>query len=148
MVSHASQFGFKTHSSTQHAEFLISETIKDYNQKGSNVYLCSLDAEKAFDSCNWDVLFEKLFYEKNIPLQVVKVLRSLYFKGVYQVNYNGTTSYRFRAAQGSILSPHLYNIYTEELLKDIANSADAGTTLHGCYTGIIAYADDIILIYS
>ena len=36
-ASHLSQFGFKTHSSTQHAEFLISETIKDYNRKGSNV---------------------------------------------------------------------------------------------------------------
>ena len=150
--SHASQFGFKTHSSTQHAEFLISETIKDYNMKGSNVYLCSLDAEKAFDSCNWDVLFEKLFYEKNIPLQVVKVLKSLYTKGVYQVCYNGTISYKFKASQGvfqgSILSPHLYNIYTEELLNNIANSVDAGTTLHGSYTGIIAYADDIILISS
>ena len=151
-ASHFSQFGFKIHSSTQHAEFLISETVKEYNQKGSNVYLCSLDAEKAFDSCNWDILFEKLFFEKEIPLQVVKVLKSLYTKGVYQVNYNGTTSYRFRAAQGvfqgSILSPHLYNIYTEELLKNIANSTDAGTSLHDCYTGIIAYADDIILISS
>ena len=149
-ASHASQFGFKTHSSTQHAEFLISETVKEYNRKGSNVYLCSLDAEKAFDSCNWDVLFEKLYYEKKIPLQIVKVLKSLYTKGVYQVNYNGSISYRFRAAQGvfqgSILSPHLYNIYTEELLKNITNSTNAGTTLHNCYTGIIAYADDVILM--
>ena len=149
-TSHASQFGFKNCSSTQHAEFLISETLKDYNRKGSSVYLCSLDAEKAFDSCNWDILFEKLFYEKKLPLQVVKVLKSLYTKGVYQVNYNGKISYQFRATQGvfqgSILSPHLYNIYTEELLKNIANSTEAGTTLHDCYTGIIAYADDIILI--
>ena len=118
--------------------------------KGSNVYLCSLDAEKAFDSCNWDILFEKLFYEKNIPLQVVKVLKSLYTKGTYEVRYNNTTSYRFKASQGvfqgSVLSPHLYNIYTEELLRGIANSAASGTTLHGCYTGIVAYADDIILI--
>ena len=59
-------------------------------------YVCSLDAEKAFDSCNWDILFEKLFYEKKLPLQVVKVLKSLYTKGVYQVNYNGKISYRFR----------------------------------------------------
>ena len=82
----------------------------------------------------------------------MKVLKSLFTKGVYQVNYNGTTSYRFKAAQGvfqgSILSPHLYNIYTEELLKNIAVSTDAGTTLHGSFTGIIAYADDIILISS
>ena len=66
--SHVSQFGFKPNSSTQHAEFIISETIKYYNGKGSNVYLCSLDAEKAFDSCTWGVLFEKLYYEKKTPL--------------------------------------------------------------------------------
>ena len=149
-ASHTSQFGFKTFSSTQHAEFLISETIRHYNSNGSNVYLCSLDAEKAFDSCNWDILFEKLYYEKSIPLQIVKVLKSLYTKGTYQVSYNGNTSYSFKATQGvfqgSILSPHLYNIYTEALLTNISNCTDAGTTLHGCFTGIVAYADDVILI--
>ena len=150
--SHVSQFGFKPNSSTQHAEFIISETIKYYNAKGSNVYLCSLDAEKAFDSCNWAVLFEKLYYEKKIPLPVVKVIKSLYENGTYQVNYNGNISYNFKASQGvfqgSILSPHLYNIYTEELLKDIEKSTTAGTTIYGCYSGITAYADDIILISS
>ena len=150
--SHPSQFGFKSNSSTQHAEFIISETIKYYNKNGSNVYLCSLDAEKAFDSCNWDILFEKLYYEKKIPLPVVKVIQSIYKNGSYQVNYNGNMSYKFSALQGvfqgSILSPHLYNIYTEELLKDIELSTSSGTTLYGCYSGIVAYADDIILISS
>ena len=56
-----SQFGFKKESSTLHAEFLISETLHHYNKNGSSVYMCSLDAEKAFDSCNWDILFQKLY---------------------------------------------------------------------------------------
>ena len=48
--------------------------------------------------------------------------------------------------QGSILSPHLYNIYTEELLKTIEESCTSGTSIYGIYSGIVAYADDIILI--
>ena len=51
-TSPAAQFAFKTNSSTQHAEFIINKTINHYNKNGSNVYLCSLDAEKAFDSCH------------------------------------------------------------------------------------------------
>ena len=54
------QFGFTTDASTIHAELLISDTITHYNEKNSPVYICSLDAEKAFDSCNWFLLFNKL----------------------------------------------------------------------------------------
>ena len=60
-ASHHLQFGYKGFSSTLHAEFLIKETIQYYNKNGSSVYVCGLDAEKAFDSCNWDILFEKLY---------------------------------------------------------------------------------------
>ena len=148
--SHLSQFGFKSHSSTLHAEFLINETVNHYNKMGSPIFMCSLDAEKAFDSCNWPKLFEKLYYEKNIPLPIVNVLKSMYSSGTYQVLYNGHRSYKFRASQGvfqgSILSPHLYNIYTEMLLEKIESTSTVGTTLHGVFTGIIAYADDIILV--
>ena len=148
--SNVSQFGFKIDSSTQHAEFLIHETVNYYNSHGSTVYMCSLDAEKAFDSCNWDILFEKLFYEKHLPLPVIKVLKSLYQRGSYKVLYNGHLSYEFGASQGvfqgSILSPHFYNAYTEEMLEHISTTANAGTMLFGTYTGIVAYADDVILM--
>ena len=51
------QFGFTENSSTIHAEYIISETIKHYTKNGSPLFICSLDAEKAFESCNWPSLF-------------------------------------------------------------------------------------------
>ena len=150
MNSHHLQFGFKSNSSTLHAEFIINETIKHYNKKKSGVYMCSLDAEKAFDSCNWDALFKKLVEEKNIPPEVVQVISSLYRNGTAQVHYENHISELFQISQGvrqgSILSPYLYNIYTELLLASLEQDSVVGTSLHGVFTGIIMYADDIILL--
>lgn len=148
--SHHLQFGFKNQSSTLHAEFLINETVKYYHHKKSPIYMCSLDAEKAFDSCNWDILFKKLLEEKKIPLQIVKVLSSLYKKGTAIVHYNGQQSEEFKLSQGvrqgSILSPYLYNTYFDLLLKSIESTSTVGTSLFGVFTGIVMYADDIILL--
>ena len=47
--------------------------------------------------------------------------------------------------QGSILSPYLYNIYTEKLLLNI-NNMNIGTKIGHTHTAITAYADDIILM--
>ena len=148
--SHPLQYGFKENSSTLHAEFLVSETIRYYNRNNSPIYVCSLDAEKAFDSCNWDILFEKLHYEKALPLPVTKVIKALYENSKAKVIYNGCHSEYFNISQGvrqgSVLSPHLYNIYTENLLKEIHQNCNIGTSIHGQYTGITMYADDIILM--
>ena len=79
---------------------VINETIKHYNNKNSGVYMCSLDAEKAFDSCNWDALFRKLVEEKNIPPQVVQVISSLYRNGTAHVHYENNISEEFNISQG------------------------------------------------
>ena len=47
--------------------------------------------------------------------------------------------------QGSILSPYLYNIYTDKLLHKIRNM-NVGTVLYNTSTSITPYADDIILL--
>ena len=42
----------------------------------------------------------------------------------------------------------MYNIYNKYLLEHIVNNSVNGTSLYGVYTGIIAYADDILLLSS
>ena len=143
------QFGFASQSSTLHAEYLIQETISYYNDKNTPVYICSLDAEKAFDCCNWLQLFDKL-RNKQLPTSVIRILIKLYLKGQATVRYKNLTSYSFALTQGvrqgSILSPYFYNIYTQNLLHNI-RSMKLGTLLpDGTDTSIIAFADDLILL--
>nr|XP_047127737.1 uncharacterized protein LOC124808603 [Hydra vulgaris] len=147
--SHSHQFGFKKNSSTLLAEFLLSETVMHYKNNNTPLYMCSLDANKAFDTCNWDLLFEKLYFQKKLPLSVVHTISSLYHSGSANISYQDVTSNQFSLSQGvrqgSILSPHLYNIYTESILNEIVSECKVGSTINGIYTGVIAYADDVIL---
>lgn len=149
--SFSSQYGFKNKSSTLHAEYVINETIKSYNSKGSTVYICSLDAEKAFDSCNWSSLFNKLTSDTHLPSSAINIIYKLYINGTASVSYLDQISSEFKLTQGvhqgSILSPYLYNIYTNQLLLKI-ESLNVGTTIGGEGTSITAYADDIILMSS
>ena len=79
-----------------------------------------------------------------------EVISSLYRKGTAHVHYENQVSEEFSMSQGvrqgSILSPHLYNIYTELLLSSLEQDSKIGTSLNGSFTGIIMYADDIILL--
>ena len=107
------QFGFKSQSSILHAPYTVKDTVTYYNKNNTPVFICSLDAEKAFDSCNWDILFSKLNDKKKLPKTVIDTLRELYSSGSASVLYENLTSYQFNLSQGvrqgSILSPHLYN---------------------------------------
>ena len=102
---------------------LLKDTIAKYNSEGTPVYICSLDAEKAFDSCNWHQLFSKPLKNNTIPKLVIRFLINL--NGEANTKYNGTISDTFKLTQGvrqgSILSPYLYNIYTEDLIERIQN---------------------------
>lgn len=144
-----SQYGFTNQTSTIHAELMIQETINYYNTQGSPVYMCSLDATKAFDSCNWHVMFKKLL-DKNLPKTIIQFLIAFYLQSDASVLYNGNKSKSFDLSQGvkqgSLLSPYLYNIYTETLL-DILKETNAGTVLpDGTKTSVIAFADDLLLM--
>ena len=73
-----SQFGFTSSTSTVHPEILLQDTIHHYNGQDSPVYICSLDAEKAFDTCNWFELFKKIEKKGSIPSTVTRFLIKLY----------------------------------------------------------------------
>ena len=142
------QFGFKRNSSCSHAIFLLSQTIDYFINHGSNVYMASLDARKAFDRINHVKLFN-IMLDRGLPARFVKLIFDWYSKLSAAVKWNNVLSSFFLiksgVRQGGILSPILFNLYADVMLQSL-NKSDLGCHLGSIYVGYIAYADDIILL--
>jgi hypothetical protein len=60
LVTDDLQFGFEKHLGCPSAIFTLRQIVNYYNERGSNVYIASLDAAKAFDRVNHFKLFSAL----------------------------------------------------------------------------------------
>ena len=67
------QFGFKSKYSTDVCTFALKQVIEYYTTLSSPVYLCFMDASKAFDRLNYWKLFQTLL-QRNMPILIVRLL--------------------------------------------------------------------------
>ncbi|CAF0893931.1 unnamed protein product [Brachionus calyciflorus] len=141
------QFGFTENSSCNHAVFVLKETILNYKKKNKPIYVCAIDASKAFDKVNRQILFYKLIGKVN-PL-IWRSLKRYYENSLALVTNQDQVSGIFKTTvgvkQGGPLSPKLFSIYIEELVQ-LIEKEQLGINAHGQQIAIILYADDILLI--
>ena len=142
------QFGFKSGVSTTQCTWLVNEVTTYFMRRGTAVTACLLDFSKAFDKCRYDKLFSKLIV-KGIPPIVVRVLIFMYEEQKGWVKLGGLSSEPFKIGngtrQGSVLSPLLFSIYLDDLLKKL-RVLGLGCHIKGYWLGSSAYADDVILL--
>jgi len=69
------QFGFKPKHGADMRIFLLKQTVSYYVNKGTPVFSAFLDASKAFDRTNHNLLFAKLI-KRNVPMCIVRLLLS------------------------------------------------------------------------
>ena len=122
--------------------------VEYFISHGSNVYVASLDATKAFDRVHHIKLFQKLL-DLNFPGGIIKILFDWYSKTFTMVRWNNSFSHlllvRSGIRQGGILSPLLFNIYINTIITAL-EKADMGCHIDNTFVGCIAYADDILLL--
>jgi retron-type reverse transcriptase len=142
------QFGFKPRHGTELAIFALKQTVSYYTSNGSPVYLCFLDAKKAFDRVNHWTLFKKLL-DRGTPKYLVNIMKYWYREQEFVIKWGETMSESFHCnngiRQGGQLSPLLYNIYIDDLNEQL-NKANCGCMVGGRSVNALSYADDMVLM--
>ena len=142
------QFSFKSKHSTDLCIFTLKSVIDFFITSSSPVFLCYLDASKAFDKINYWVLFDKL-KKRNIPLILVRFFMVWFCSQEFIVRWGNCLSTPFSASngvrQGGILSPLFFNVYMDDL-STILNVSKVGCIMNGVNYNHLMYADDLVLL--
>ena len=142
------QFGFKSGHSTDACIYVLKEAMNSYISQQSSVYLCFLDASKAFDRVNHYVLFDKLI-KKGVPTYLVRILIYWYSNQRMSVRWGNIISESFNVSngvrQGGILSPYLFNLYMDDLSSRLKEMY-AGCKIANIIINHLLYADDLVLL--
>jgi len=84
------------------------------------------------------------------PLHLIDSLAKLYRKQLAKVKVAGTLSEWFRVKkgvrQGCVLSPYLFNILTDVVMRETLDSFQGGLQIGGRMIKNFCYADQIILL--
>ena len=107
-----------------------AESWKKQESSRKNIYFCFIDYSKAFDCVDHNKLW-KILKEMGIPDHLTCLLRSLYAGQEAAVRTGHGTTHWFqigkRVRQGCILSPSLFNLYAECIMRNAGlNEAQAG----------------------
>ena len=115
-----------------------------------NIYFCFIDYAKAFDCVDHNKLW-KILKEMGIPDYLTCLLRHLYADQEATVRTGHGTRDWFqigkRICQGCILSPCLFNLYAEYIMRNAGlEEAQAGIKIARRNINNLRYADDTTLM--
>jgi len=148
LVTDPLQFGFKENVGCSEAIFTLKSTIGYFIDRGSPVYVASLDISKAFDKVNHYKMYESLL-SAGVPMIIVDIVCNWYSKLFVAIRWNGALSEQFSVGsgvrQGSCLSPRIFTVFVNMFIVQLKYQ-NIGCNVLSMFFGCLFYADDIILL--
>ena len=139
-----SQAGFRFDCSCVDNIFILNEVIQGRLQEGKKTFCFFLDIKKAYDTVWRDGLWYKM-WEMGIQGKLWRVIRNIYNVNNSCVFLNGCKSDYFDiyqgVAQGCTLSPTLFLIFIDGLMKEIERTVPSLPSLE--FNGLL-FADDFV----
>ena len=125
----------------------IIEKTREFQE---NIYICFIDYTKAFDCVDHNKLW-KILKEMGIPDHLTCLLRNLYAgqEATIRTGCGKMDWFQIgkRVCQGCILSPCLFNLYAEYIMRNAGlEEAQAGIKIAGRNINNFRYADDTTLM--
>ena len=144
------QAGFRKGRGTRDQITSIHWIIEKARKFQKKMYFCLNDYAKAFDCVDHNKLW-KILKEMGIPDHLTCLLRNMYAGQEATVRTGHGTTDWFQigkgACQGCILSPCLFNLYAEYIMRNARlEVAQAGIKIAGRNINNLGYADDTTLV--
>ena len=117
LTTSENQFRFKAKHSTDMCIYADKSVVKYYNHFHSPVYICFLDASKAFDRINHWTLHSK-FIARGVPCPLVTIIMFWYKAQTICVKWSKLCSSYISVSngvrQGGIPSPKIFSVYVDD----------------------------------
>ena len=144
------QAGFRKGRGTRDQITNMCWIIEKAREFQKNIYFCFIDYAKAFNCVDHNKLW-KILKEMGISDHLTCLLRSLYTgqEATVRTGYGTTDWFQIGkgVCQGCILSPCLFNLYAEYILRNAGlEEIQAGIKIAGRSINNCRYADDTTLI--
>ena len=142
------QAGYRSGRGTIDMLFILQILIEKVRNTKEEAFITFIDYSKAFDSVQHQHLFQTML-KMGFPAHLVSLISNLYTNQSATIRWNSEHSGKFHinkgVRQGCILSPHLFSIYTEQVMRE-ADIDDMGISIGGRNLTNLRYADDTALI--
>ena len=142
------QAGYRKNRGTTDMLFVLQLLIEKLRQNNEEAYVTFIDYSKAFDSVIHEQLFD-IMEKMGFPSHLTSLISSLYKDQKATIRWNNANSDFFNiekgVRQGCILSPHLFNIYTEHTMR-MSEIEGMGIAIGDRNLTNLRYADDTALL--
>ena len=141
----SNQFGFRKGCGTRDAIGVMRILCERSLEYGNDVYICFVDFEKAFDRVNW-VKMMSVLTRWGVDWKDRRLIQDLYLRQEAVVRIADKDSEAGvigrGVRQGCPLSPLLFSIYAEMMMKEAMESSEDGVKVGGELIRDVRFADD------
>ena len=112
----------RKNSGTRKGIFNLKMIVEKYIETHKDIYACFIDYSKAFDTINHEKLIE-FFKTTDIDQSDIALIANLYWEQDTKIRIGNDMSESLKikrgVRQGCVLSPSLFNLYTEHIFRQI-----------------------------
>ena len=143
------QFGFQSNKGTRDAIFCYNILAQKQLEVQKDLYACFIDYAKAFDRVKHSEVIKSLI-KAGMDGKDIRIITELYWcqKAAIRVDQEVSDQAEIKRGvrQGCVLSPYLFNIYTEYIFRE--SNDMTGIMINGTNINNIRYVDDTTLLAS